>query len=89
MMPAARGCGSCDQCKEYKARQAVDTAKTQAERQDIHVAKLAALQRLTLAGDEAKTQRRARKAREKMCRTTPPRGHIYEATGCVGCGKLR
>lgn len=85
-MSGPQGCGSCDRCLDYKRRQAAAEAERQEKRQSIHLEKLAALQRLTLEGKNSKAQRRAKKAREKMCRTTPPRGHVYEENVCVGCG---
>jgi hypothetical protein len=91
-MPSARGCGSCDRCKGYQAGQARAVARQAAETQSIHEAKLAAFQRQAAARETAKAEKRARKARERLCAWTAPRGHIYEMSAdkelrCVGCGR--
>ena len=87
LMPHVRGCGSCDQCKEYKARVAAEVAIQEAARQSIHEVKLVAKARLDEAAGRAKDESAARKARERFCARTPPKGHVFEGGYCVGCQK--
>jgi hypothetical protein len=87
-MTGARGCGSCDHCEAYKAKEAAAEAVRQAERQSIHEAKMALLKEQAAESKSLSAAARIQKAREAMCKSTPPKGHLYGPyRTCVGCGR--